>query len=168
MKKNKIIDNISITLFIAFLVLLRLYTVRPIVILNESKFLIVFTSVGLALSTFWIYLLFKKQPGYFVKEKKRVGHIIFQILTIIIATIFIAGLLIYQSGKKNLSIEKGAILKKGFYSRTGAGWFKIQIAPNIEKIDVKTSTYEKFNIGDTIDLTVGKGYWGYLIVYDFN
>ena len=168
MDKNKLIDNISITLLIVFLVLLRIYTVRPIVILYESKFLILFTSIGLAFSICWIYMLFKKKRDYFVKEKKRIGHFIFQILTIIIATIFISGLHTYKTGKKNISIKKANILNKGYYTRTGAGWFKIQIEENIEKIDVKTSVYESFQIGDTVNLIIGKGGLGYSVIYEFN
>ena len=168
MDKNKLIDTISITLLIVFIILLRIYTVRPIVILNESKFLIISASIGLAFSICWIYILFKKKRDYFVKEKKRIGHIIFQILTIIIATIFIAGLHIYKSGKKNIFIEKATILNKGFYTKTGAGWFKVKIVEDIEKIDVKTSVYENFHIGDTVNLTIGKGGWGYSVLYEFN
>lgn len=137
-------------------------------ILNESKFLALFTSIGLAFSACWIYALFKKRPDYFVKEKRRIGNITFQILTILIATIFLAGLYIYQTGKQNISIEKATVLNKGFYNRTGAGWFKIKIAESIEKIDVKTSVYKSFDIGDTVNLTIGKGGLGYFVIYKFN
>ena len=136
MDKNKLIDNISITLLIVFIIVLRIYTVRPIVILHETQFLIIFISVGLIFSFCWIYILFKKKRDYFVKEKKRIGYIVFQFATIIIATIFMAGLYIYKTGKKNIRIEKAIILDKGFYTKTGAGWFKIKITENVEKIDI--------------------------------
>ena len=167
MDKYKLVDNISIALLIVSMTLLRIYTVRPIVILNESKFLVTFISLGLAVSICWLYLLFKKKPDYFVKEKKRVGCITFQIVTIIVATIFIAGLHVYKTGKKNLLTEKATILNKGFYTKTGAGWFRIRVLNNTEKIDVRSSVYENFHVGDTVDLTIGKGDWDFPVIYEF-
>ena len=165
MDNNKLIENISAIIVTILLICGRIYTVRPVVILNEKSFFITSIFIGLFLAAIWMYIFFRINRGYFIKEKRRIGSLFCQTVSIVIASIFLIGFYNYQTGKKNIFHQKSAILDKWYYSRTKAGYFKMNVMDHIEKIDVRTSTYESFKIGDTIDLTIGRGGSGYFVIY---
>lgn len=168
MDKNKLIENISVGILCVLLICARIYTVRPVIILKQTSFFIATGLIGLALSLLWLYILYRINRSFFTRNNKRIGAIMFQVISIVISTIFLTGFYNYQTGKRHTFHENAIVLDKGYYSRTGAGWFNLNVAGDTEKIDVRTSVYHEFDVRDTIDLTLGKGGNGFSVILNFD
>lgn len=167
LRLDKIIDNISFTLLIATLLLLKSASKYPENIIYGKRFVWNYFLLGLIISIAWIYFLYKMKRSYFDGGEKRASAILSQFFGIILWTIFLSAYYTYQSGKENIYYKEAIVVYKTNNIKTGTLYTGLLIDGRKERFNPARKEFEKFSKGDTLLLTIGKGKTMYEYIYEF-
>ncbi|WP_299702283.1 hypothetical protein [uncultured Pontibacter sp.] len=136
--------------------------------IHTNDFLIIYGLLGVALATVTTSILKKMMPSFFKNNHTRAVAILGLWLSIAACTVMIAGHYNMATAKANLRTEKAFVQQKTKNVSTSTRYLYLQLATHEERFSPrKASEWDAIAVGDSLELTVGKGELGYSYIFHF-